>query len=433
MLVCALALAGCGSNSQGGIGATSAPASATASAPAPVDRRALRPVVLPDSSKLDAPVQKQLRDGYAALTAKVGNPAISDVDLGFAYGEMGKLLMAAEYRDGAEPAFLNAEALTPNERRWPYYLAHLYKLKGDATRATASFERALKLKPDDLPTLVWLGSAYLDQGRAAEADPLFATALSIAPRSVPVLFGLGRTALAKQDYSRAIDYLEQALTLDPKAVVIHFPLAMAYRGIGDVPKAEAHLRARGPGDIRPPDPLMQELDAILESAVAYEVRGAAALDESNWVAAAEYFRKGIALAPNEPSLRHKLGTALAMSGDPRAVEQFEEVTRRWPKFAKAQYSLGLILASSGRNREAIEHFSAAVKGDPAYSEARLQLAEMLRVSGRLQESLPQYEETITLNPRLADARLGYGMALAGLRRVDDARKQFSEGARIFPD
>ena len=123
--------------------------------------------------------------------------------------------------------------------------------------------------------------------------------------------------------------------------MIHFPLAMAYRGQGDVAKAEAHLRVRGPGDIRPPDPLMQELDAILESAVAYEVRGAAALDESNWVAAAEYFRKGIALAPNEPSLRHKLGTALAMSGDPRAVEQFEEVTRRWPKFAKAQYSLGL--------------------------------------------------------------------------------------------
>ena len=118
---------------------------------------------------------------------------------------------------------------------------------------------------------------------------------------------------------------------------------------------------------------------MLESAVAYEVRGAQALDESNWVAAADYFRKGVALAPNEPSLRHKLGTALAMSGDPRAVEQFEEVTRRWPKFAKAQYSLGLILASSGRNREAIEHFSAAVKSDPAYSEARLQLAEALRV------------------------------------------------------
>ena len=230
MATLALVLAGCGSNSETGTTATSA----SAPAPAPVDRKALRAVPLPDLSKLDAVVQQQLRDGDAALTAKTGNPAISDADLGLAYGEMGKLLMAAEYRDAAEPAFLNAEALTPNDRRWPYYLAQLYKLKGDARQATASFERALRAKPDDLPTLVWLGSAYLDQGRAADAEPLFSTAFSIAPRSVPVLFGLGRTALAKQEYARAVDYLEQALTLDPKAAVIHFPLAMAYRAMGDV-------------------------------------------------------------------------------------------------------------------------------------------------------------------------------------------------------
>ena len=182
---------------------------------------------------------------------------------------------------------------------------------------------------------------------------------------------------------------------------------------------------------------MQELDAILESAVAYEVRGAQALDESNWVAAADYFRKGIALAPNEPSLRHKLGTALAMSGDPRAVEQFEEVTRRWPKFAKAQYSLGLILASSGRNREAIEHFSAAVKSDPAYSEARLQLAETLRASGRFQESLPQYRRDHHAQPapRRGPPRLRHGARRPqadrrGAEAVQRGREDFSRPAGV---
>ena len=142
--------------------------------------------------------------------------------------------MAAEYRDAAEPAFLNAEALTPNDRRWPYYLAQLYKLKGDARQATASFERALRAKPDDLPTLVWLGSAYLDQGRAADAEPLFSTAFSIAPRSVPVLFGLGRTALAKQEYARAVDYLERALTWI-EGGCIHFP-GDGLRAMGGIPR-----------------------------------------------------------------------------------------------------------------------------------------------------------------------------------------------------
>ena len=411
-----------------------APSSSPPSTPAPVDRKSLRPVSLPDLSKTDPSVQRQLRDGYAKLTARMADPATSDVDLGFAYGEMGKLLMAAEYRDAAESSFLDAQLLTPNEARWPYYLGHVYKLRGDSSHTSASFERALQLRPDDLPTLVWLGNEYLDQGRAAEAEPLFTKALTIERRSVPVLFGLGRVALAKQDYPRAVDYLEQALSIDPKAAVIHYPLAMAYRGMGNVQRAEAHLQARSPGEIRPPDPLMLELDALIESAVAYEVRGAAALDEGQWDVAAEAFRKGIAHAPNEPSLRHKLGTALAMKGDSQgAVQQFEEVTRRWPGFAKAQYSLGVILAASGRQREAIEHLSAAVKADPAYSEARLQLAEALRLTGRFGESLPQYQQTLTLNPRLAEARLGYGMALAALQRFDEARTAFSDGARIYPD
>ena len=311
------------------------------------------------------------------------------------------------------------------------YLAHLYKLKGDATRSTASFERALKVKPDDLSTLVWLGSAIWT--RDAPPTPSRSLRQHFPSLRVRSLYCSDWAARRWQSrITRAVDYLEQALTLDRRRWSFtsrwRWPTARWATS-----KAEAHLRVRGPGDIRPPDPLMQELDALLESAVAYEVRGAQALDESNWVAAAEYFRKGVALAPNEPSLRHKLGTALAMSGDPHAVDQFEEVTRRWPKFAKAQYSLGLMMASSGRSREAIEHFSAAVKSDPAYSEARLQLAEALRASGRFQESLPQYQETITLNPRLAEARLGYGMALAGLKRFDAARKQFDDGARIFPD
>jgi len=285
-----------------------------------------------------------------------------------------------------------------------------------------------------VPTLVWLASAYLDQGRPADAEPLLKKALSLQPGLVAALFGLGRAALATQDYSRAIEYFEQALARDPKAVNIHYQLAIAYRGVGDLAKAEAHMRERNPGEIRPPDPLMSEVDQLLESPVAYEVRGAAALDQGDWPAAAEYFRRGAALAPDEPSLRHKLGTALAMNGDgPGAVKQFEEVTRRWPRFAKGQYSLGVMLAGAGRHREAIEHFSAAVASEPTYVEAQLQLAESLRASGRLAESLAVYDVVIKLDPRVAAARMGAAMSLAGLNRYDDARDRLTEAMKIFPD
>jgi tetratricopeptide (TPR) repeat protein len=426
-LLAAVLAGGCGSKRD-------TIASAPGPAATPPGRRTLRAVSLPDLSRVGPTVDGQLRDRYASLTAATQKSGISDADLGTAYGEMGKLLLAAEYRDAAEPCFLNAEALVPTDARWPYYLAHLYQATGDAARAVPSFERALRLRPDDLPTLVWLGSAYLDQGRPSDAEPLFARALSLQPRSVPALFGLGRTALARQEYTRAVDHFEQALMLDPKQIVIHYPLAMAYRGMANLERAEAHLRQRGPGEILPPDPLMQQLDELLESAVAYEVRGARALDDGRWAEAATYFRKGIELAPEEPSLRHKLGTALAMNGDQHgAFQQFEEVTRRWPNFAKAQYSAGVILAGSGRYREAIERFTAAVQSDPTYAAAELQWAEALRASGYAGESLSHYATAMKLDPRVAPARLGYAMALAGLKRYQEARAQLTDAIKMYPD
>ena len=61
-----------------------------------------------------------------------------------------------------------------------------------------------------------------------------------------------------------------------------------------------------------------------------------------------------------------------MAGDARgAVEQLEEALRLSPEFARAHFSLGVILASSGRYPSAIERFESAVKLEPDYLEARL--------------------------------------------------------------
>ncbi len=351
----------------------------------------LQKVVLPDLSHAVPPVQDQLREGYAVLTRSIDNKDTRPIDLGEAYGRMGMLLMAAEYRNEAESSFLNAQALAPDQARWPYYLGHLYRIKGDAAKSAAAFERARALQPNDAPTLVWLGDALLDQGKPDAAEPLFTKALAIQPQLVVALFGLGRAALARQDYARAVESLERALQLDPRATVAHYPLALAYRGLGDTAKAEAHMRQRGTLQIKPDDPLMHELDSLLHSALAYEVAGADALDRADWDAAVESFRKGIALAPDEPSLHHKLGTALALKGDTRgAVEQFEEALRVSPTFAKAHYSLGLMLASNGQSQQAVQHWQAAIKSEPGYVEARLQLGDMLRRGGQFEASLAQY-------------------------------------------
>jgi tetratricopeptide (TPR) repeat protein len=393
----------------------------------------LRPVTLPDVSQMEAAARAQVLDLAASLTSKIGRPGTPAPELASAYGELGKLLTAAEQVDAAEACYVNAQTLAPADRRWPYYLGHLYRIRGPLPKSAAAFEEALRLQPNDLAATVWLGEVYLAQGRGAEAEPLFLKALTIEPDSVPGHFGAGRVALAKKDYTGAVRHLEQALAANPAQTAAHYPLAMAYRGLGDVTQAEAHLRQRGDIQIQPTDPLMKDLDELLQSPKAYDLRGGRALESGDFPSAAAQFRKGLALEPGNASLRLRLGTALFQMGDARgALEQFEQVVQTSPEYGRGHYSLAVLLEANGRHKEAIDRFSMAVQYEPGYVQARVGLAGALRQSGRLQEALAQYDEARRLNPGVPSAALGYAMTLVRLQRYQEARAVLGEAQQRNP-
>jgi tetratricopeptide (TPR) repeat protein len=411
---------------------TQAPAAGESMPTAP-DGQALRPAPLPDLSEMTPAVQDQIRERHASLRAAIERPA-PNRELSEAYGAMGNVLMAARYADAPEPFYLNAQTLAPGDRRWPYYLGHLYTTQGAYESARTAFERALELQADDVPALVSLGEVHLAAGRPEAAEPLFTRALALRPDSVWAQISLGRAALARQDYALAVQHLEQALAADPGAAGIHYPLGMAHRGLGDMEEAESHLQLQGSGTVRRPDPLMQAMRASLRSPSAYEREGIQALGAGDWEAAVAAFRRGIELAPENPSLRHRLGTALYMMGDERGGRtQFEEALRVSPDHAEAHYSLGLILEGNGRIEEALHRFSTAVRHEPSYVEARSRLARLLRLVGRPNEALSEYSRVTAANPQDAEASFGYAMTLALLGRYQEARERLEEGVAAHPD
>ncbi len=390
-------------------------------------------VVLPDLSSLAESVQRQVRERYASLAQIRGNTSTAPAALAAAYGELGRLFMAAKFTDEAAACYLHAEALAFSDGRWPYLLGHAYLRKGDRVRAAAAFARASTLQPPDLNALVWLGETYLDDGRPDAAQPIFQQALSLQPQSAAALFGAGRAALARKAYPEAAQLMERALTADSRASAIHYPLAMAYRALGDREKTEAHLRQRGSAFPDLADPLVQQDEEVLESAVAYEGRGMQALKSADWAAAAAAFRKGLALAPDDASLRYWLGATLYAAGDaPGAEREFAAVVRRSPDFAKAHFSLGMIFEASGRRPAALEQFRAAVKSDPTLPEARLRLAETLRATGQVAASLTEYEAAIQLDPGLVEAWIGGGRALTALGRTQKASEWLAQARRVHP-
>lgn len=425
----AIVVAGCGSSSS----TTDAPGSAaTMATPATTATTAagavaLRPLTLPELSPMAPSVQQQIRERHDALRRLTDNRATPPLELSHAFGEMGKLLMAAQTPDAAETSLLNAQTLDTSDFRWPYYLAQLARTQGQPDKSLALFERALQLQPDDVATLVWLGETNLQLGRPQAAEPQFARALSLQTNSVSARYGLGRAALAQNDFRRAVTHLEDVLQRDPKAAAVHYPLSLAYGGLGEKTKAAEHLRQRANYEILPADPLMVDLEGLLNSPQTFETQGIRALERHDYTSAADQFRKGLALAPDSAALHHRLGSALVMLGDASAARrEFDEAVKMQPAHFLALFSLGVLAQDEGRLDEAIARFSAAIDARPTYTEARLRLASTLRRAGRPADAMGHYQQALTTQPDSTEGRLGLAMALTQLGRHREARDRLTE-------
>ena len=383
---------------------------------------AVPPVVLPRLVGLEPAVQDQIRGRLAAVQALAADADAAPAALGDAYGELGLVLQAVGFYQAAEDAFLNAQARAPGVARWPYYLAHLYQLTGQRGLALERFGRVVELDPENLPALVWLGEMYLDQGQPLEAERVYDRALALQPASPAVLAGIGRAALAREDAARAVTYLERALAVDPGATSLHYSLGMAYRDLGQLELAEQYLRQRGSGAPRLPDPLLQQSTGLLDSALAHERRGSRALGAGRYGEAEAAFRAGLALTPDDPTLRHRLGVTLSMTGDTRAaVAQFEAALAVAPDLADAHFSLGELLARDGRYGEAIARYEAAVESRPNYVDAQMALADTLSLAGRLRDAEAEFRRVVELDPASDQAWMGRGVALIQLGRHREAR------------
>ena len=430
--------AGCGSGAGGDAAAPAG--SEAASSPAsdavllPPEGQGLLPVAMPDYERMTEPVAEQMRTYRTAVRVRLEAAATEPEALGDAYGRLGMLLLAATYVDAAEASLRNARTLLPDDVRWTYYLGRVYEANGDLEASAASYRRAVELRPDDLAARVMLANVLFAAGDLDAAERTYGQAVERHPDAPAALVGLGRVALARREYADAVARFEQGLAAAPWANAVHYQLALAYRGLGDTERAEAHLQLQGDVEAVPPDPLRQELDELLESANAYNIRGGRALDAGNYRAAADLFRRGLDLDPNDPSLRQRLGVALFQSGDVAgATQQFERVVRTTPQHTEAQFSLAVVLADQGRHPEAIEHFSTVLEHDPAYIQARVQLAEALARAGRPDEAVSHYDRVLALDPSRQEAAYGAAMAYVRMERYDAALDRLERGLDANPE
>ena len=372
----------------------------------PAPRSGLMPVHQPALEELEPNVRDQLIGSQNSLATQAKDSSTTDLKLGEAYGLMGQVYQAYSLTSPAKECYLNAHHLAPKDFRWTYLLGNILQQEGKVEEALGFYILVRGLRPDYLAAPVNMGNLYLQQNRLEEARSSFKEALSLNANCTAARYGLGQIALSSRNYAEAVEYLERAIADAPEATRIHYALALGYRGLGNLSKAQTHLQQQGPVGIRVADPLVDRLQELVRGERLHLVRGRMAFDASRFSEAADEFRKAVAANPTSVPARVNLGSTLAQIGDVKgAIEEYQEAIRISPSNAAAHYNLGLLLAKQNQHDRAIFHLQSVLGLNPKDSDARFLLAQELLKSARPEEALTEFSRVAESDPDNEDALL----------------------------
>lgn len=146
-------------------------------------------------------------------------------------------------------SFQKAVKLNPDNKEAHYGLGHVYATQGKFKQAEEEFREAIRIDPDYAEAHTYLGQVLANQEQWKDAIASFRRALNNPLYATPDLarFHLGRALLHEGDAQEAMEVLEDALTVTPPNVPqarLQLELGRVYHQLGfDVRAREALQKA----------------------------------------------------------------------------------------------------------------------------------------------------------------------------------------------
>jgi len=382
----------------------------------------LEPIPAPVLAGLEPQVAEQL-EAMRVLVLEV-RASSERLPVAEAFGDLGRVYHAYDMTDSALAAYTNAARLSPASFRWRYLRSVVLGALGQTAKAAEELAEAMAIEPSYPAALIYAGELHsaLEQPRRAEA--FLRVALELEPRSAAALAGMGQIALSRRRYSEAIALFRQALEYVPDATRLHYPLALAYRGLGEIDRARSQLEASGEVGVRANDPVLDEVYALRDGERAHLLQGRLAFEAGSYDDAAAAFRRALLADPASVRARINLASALSAQGSRELLEEGERLLREALDLeadnATAAFNLGMLLVQSGRPQEAVPALERAVRLSPRDPALQVELTRVLRIVGRPQRALEQAVRAVELEPRNPSARLQQAAALVDLERFREA-------------
>ncbi len=393
-------------------------------APSKLEPQALPTTSLPAKPDLSEVAEAPLRTAIEAAYARL----VREPQLLAAWVDYATLLATHDRRVEAAAAFERAEALAPQEFRWPYLQAVLLATS-DVAKSLLAVERALAIDDRYSPAHVSHGKLLRDVARYAEARACFEKAAALDEKNVDAWLALGQLALESRETAAAEAPLRRALFLNPTHPEVNSALAATCFGLGR--KEEAAKFAKVARDhatkVYPVDP-RAALSAPPITAGDYTNAAIACMQQGRGSEAEALLTQALALDRKSAVAWGNLARLQSGRGDAAGAEQsLLEATQLAPTAATLRM-LARVRNGRGKKSEAIDHLRAAVALDGDDVELSRELATLLLEVGRFEEAAAACEVVVAARPTEKEALAQFAKAMRGL--AGEQRKSGAAAAAV---
>ncbi|AFL89145.1 Tfp pilus assembly protein PilF [Terriglobus roseus DSM 18391] len=348
-------------------------------------------------------------------------------------------------------------------------------------------DATLRTSEDLARTTAALHAMERTNGGDREAEQRLQKAVQAAPKSYAANLALGEYYLHTSNYTQAEKTLQVASTAGSGQPEVEYDLALACRGLRDIPSAKAHIaRALKSADRADYHRLAGELDeasgdpfsAVRQMAQAAQLDpseanyftwgselllhrailqagqifargaalhpasarlrtgwGSALFSEARYEEAAQRLCEASDLQPNEPEPYLALGKADGASPVPLpgVLERLERFLKLQPRNPHASYLLATALLRRGdpaTSERAQTLLQQTVILDPKYAEAYLELGKIAATKKNVTETIHLYQEAIQSDPELGEAHFRLAVLYERTGKPAEAKQERAQHEAI---
>jgi len=329
--------------------------------------------------------------------------------------------------------------------------------EGKFSQAAASYEEAVRNRPDDPAIYIALARTQMFSGRYADAQLSAENAILLNQNNSMAHALRGWALYFQEDFLNAEAALQRALELDPNNAMAH-----AYYA-----ELIADLYTRGQASLDAVDKMSAESNTALalapNSLEARRARGYVLFVTGNYQDAVSWYKQALVVNDNIADVHLLLGLLYrAMATDPNstdpnpgryyidAVDSFSRAYALNPSDPLPNLYISRILATNGEFAKAIQYAEQVVRDAPAnplyhgnlgvmlyrnlqYPEASNQLSLLVN-GGKTEDGQDIAPVQLAVNePRIAEYYYIFGLALVKQNRCGEAIPVFQQILTQVPD